>query len=310
MNSTAPTVLLTGASGFVGRPTLDALLARGFQVHAVSRHAPAKIPDGVTWRQVDLLDSDARRELITQTKPAHLVHLAWEVDHGRFWTAAENSAWVDASIDLLRLFGENGGRRALLTGSCAEYDWTREPDAPFRESDACRPATAYGRAKLALFERGTALAAGAGFSLVWARLFLMFGFYEDPRRFVPSIIRGLLANGPVALRSGRQIRDFLDTRDAGAALASLLENTITGAVNVASGRGIALREAAETLTRLADRPASLLQFGTLPDREGEPKSLVADVRRLTKQAAFTPVYSLEQRLAECLTWHKQQMRSG
>src|SRR6185295_11619834 len=135
-----------------------------------------------------------------------------------------------------------------------------------------------------LFDRGTALAAAAGFSLIWARFFLLFGFYEEPRRLIPSIMRGLLAGEPVALSSGRQIRDFLDTRDIGAALASLLDSTVSGAVNVASGRGVTLREAGELLADIAHRPKSLLRFGVLADREREPKSLVADITRLTQQA--------------------------
>jgi nucleoside-diphosphate-sugar epimerase len=310
MSNAARSVLLTGASGFVGRPALEALLARDLQVHAVSRRAPLRVPAGVVWHKFDLLDANARRELIVQTRPTHLVHLAWDVEHGKFWAAPENSDWLDASLDLLRLFGENGGQRALLTGTCGEYDWTRDSDAPLRESDPCRPATGYGYAKLTLFERGSALAARAGFSLIWARFFLLFGFYEEPRRLIPSIMRGLLAGEPVALSSGRQIRDFLDTRDAGLALACLLDSTITGAVNVASGRGVSLREAGELLATMTQRPNSLLKFGALPDREGEPKSLVADIARLTKQGGFTPAYTLEQRLAECLEWHRQHMHES
>jgi len=310
MSRAAPAVLLTGASGFVGRPALDALLARGFQVHAVSRRRPLHIPAGVNWHNADLLDANARRALIGQTRPTHLVHLAWDVEHGKFWTARENSDWLDASLDLLRLFGEYGGERALLTGTCAEYDWTRETDAPLRESDPRRPATPYGHAKWTLFERGTALAARAGFSLIWARFFLLFGFYEEPRRLIPSIMRGLLAGEPVALSSGMQIRDFLDTRDIGAALASLLDSTVSGAVNVASGRGVSLRQAGELLADMAQRPGSLLQFGALPDREGEPKSLVADITRLMTETTYKPSLSLEQRLAECLDWHRQHIRKN
>ena len=310
MSEQTRTVLLTGASGFVGRPTLDALLARGFEVHAVSRRAPPAIGAGVTWHNADLLDASARRDLITRTRPTHLLHLAWYVEYGKFWTARENSDWLEASLDLLQLFADYGGRRAVLSGSSAEYDWTRDCILPISETDSCRPGTPYGRAKLALFEQGTKLAEQAGFSFAWARFFLMFGFSEDPRRLIPSIIRGLLADQPIALTSGRQIRDFLDTRDLGAALTSILESTMSGAVNAASGRATSLREVAAMLAAIAGRSGSLLQFGALPDREGEPKSLVANTTRLANEVGWSPARTLEQRLAECLEWHRQQKLQG
>ena len=81
MSGQPRTVLLTGASGFVGQPTLDALLAHGFEVHAVSRRTPAATRNRVTWHSVDLLEAKARRKVIAQTKPTYLLHLAWYVEH-------------------------------------------------------------------------------------------------------------------------------------------------------------------------------------------------------------------------------------
>jgi nucleoside-diphosphate-sugar epimerase len=309
VTETSRTVLLTGASGFVGRPALAALLSQGFRVHAVSRHVPAEIPAGVEWHSADLLDTKERRQLIEAIRPSHLLHLAWYVEHGKFWTAPENEIWVAASLDLLNLFAEAGGRRALFTGSCAEYDWSLGGSKPLSETDPCRPATPYGRAKLALMEQALVLASRRKVSFAWARFFLMFGRDENPRRLIPAIIRSVLRKEEVALSSGRQIRDFLDASDIGLGLAALLHaDTVSGAVNLASGCAVTLREVGRMLANLAGQPEALLKFGALPDRDGEPASLVADVSRLTRDVGFAPAHTLEERLGQCLAWHRESLR--
>ena len=307
MNEAARAVLLTGASGFIGRATSRALKARGFRVHAVSRRPEPEHNAAAVWHQADLLDRAQRRHLIETTRPTHLAHLAWHVEHGSFWNAPENEIWREASLDLFRLFAENGGRRAVFAGSCAEYDWTALGDTPVRETDPCRPATAYGHAKLALLEQTTEIARRASVSLAWALFFLLFGEGEDPRRLIPSIVRKLLRGEEVALTSGRQIRDLLDSRDAASALAALCDQDgVTGPINVASGRAISLREVAQTIARLCGQPESFLQFGALADRTGEPPYLVADVARLSGEAEFAPVLEIESRLAQCVAWHRAQ----
>src|SRR5438067_6571531 len=97
-------VLVTGGSGFVGLPVLFRLARGGDDVHAVSsRAAPAGVP-GVSWHHVDLADSAAVEALIRDLQPKRLVHLAWYVEHGRYWQAPENVSWVERSLHLLRVF--------------------------------------------------------------------------------------------------------------------------------------------------------------------------------------------------------------
>src|SRR5262249_3926438 len=127
-------------------------------------------------------------------------------------------------------------------------------------------------------------------------------------RLIASIIRGLLRQEDVTLTSGRQVRDFLDTRDVGAALAALAHHdAITGPINVASGRATSIRAVAEIIAHQCGRSPSLLKFGALPDRKGDPPYLVADVARLS-QTGFAPAVSFQSRLAQCIAWHDADMR--
>ena len=114
-------VLVTGGAGFVGRPAVAALIARGFEVHAVGRRAPA---GAHVVHPADLLDGEARRAAVRAAGASHLLHLAWVTQPGRYWQAPENLDWTAASLDLVRAFREAGGGRAVVAGTCAEYDWT------------------------------------------------------------------------------------------------------------------------------------------------------------------------------------------
>jgi nucleoside-diphosphate-sugar epimerase len=292
-------VLLTGATGFVGRHALTALSDAGHEVHALARRRGADAP-GVIWHEVDLL---AGCEIVGEIEPEILVHLAWYAEHGSFWSSPENVRWVQASLALLRAFAAAGGRRAVMAGTCAEYEWSREV---YREDAPLAPATLYGAAKHGLHTVAAAYAEQAGLSLAWGRLFFLYGPHEDPRRFVPSIIVPLLRGEPAQMTAGNQRRDFLHTSDAGAAFAALAGSELEGAINVASGEAVELREIAE---RIAERTGrrELLQIGARPTPAGEPPALLADVGRLRDQIGWSPETGLDDGLDGVLAWWRQRI---
>src|SRR6267143_4821300 len=116
-------ILLTGATGFIGRQCVPLLVARGYQVHAVSSKPIKDNRDSVRWHQADLFDPLAVKALIGSTKPTHLLHLAWCTEPGKYWNSLENLQWVQASLGLLQEFVDNDGQRVVVAGTCAEYDW-------------------------------------------------------------------------------------------------------------------------------------------------------------------------------------------
>lgn len=276
----AERLLLTGATGLLGRAMLAPLQRAGFAVHAVAhRAAPPAVP-GVVWHRADLRDAAAIGPLLAAARPAVLVLAAWDVTHGRFWTAPTNAGWLAASATLAEAFAAGGGRRILGLGTCAEY--ALAPEAPrWPEDRPLAPATAYGQAKAALAER----LGGLGIPVAWARLFHLFGEGEHPGRLVPAVIRALLAGRPAATTAGRPVRDFASTGFLGRALAALAASPVTGPVNVASGEGIALRDLAALIGDITGR-SDLLRIGALPDRPGEPPCMVADTARLVREVGF------------------------
>jgi len=232
-------VLLTGASGFVGRAVMAELVARGIPVHAVSRR-PGPGMSGVVWHQADLLTLEGRMQ-VAGLAP-RLIHCAWEVEHGSFWTSSANTLWHHASLDLVRRFRLGGGRRILALGTCAEYD----PQVPglWTEDRSILPLTPYGQAKAALWRDLSDL---CGDDLVWARLFHLFGPGEDIRRFVPSLVVRLRAGETVEVHAAPLIRDYSSTAHVARCLAALPEADFTGAIDIGSGSSMSLGDLAHVI---------------------------------------------------------------
>lgn len=300
------TVLVTGASGFIGRHALAPLIAAGHEVHAVSTRPPAAgAPRDVTWHRADLLaEPDA---LVSELAPQRLLHLAWYAEHGRFWSSLENLRWVEASVALTRAFAAAGGERAVLAGSCAEYEWGL-PGPCVEGATPLRPGTLYGVAKNATRELLETAAPELGVELAWGRVFFLYGPDEDERRLVASVASALARGERAATSAGTQRRDFMYVSDVGAAFAALVDSSVRGPVNVASGEGRPLREMIEAIGAAAGRP-ELLDVGALPPRAGDPEELVADVTRLRDEVGFRPRVGLEQGLTETVSWWQARVPS-
>ena len=291
-------VLLTGASGFIGRQCLTQLSETGAEVHAVSRGRQDAMP-GVTWHDVNLLEDGAIGRLIAKLRPSHLLNMAWNAEPGRYWTAPDNFQWVRTGLEMLHTFADSGGERIVMAGSCAEYDWNygwcSENVTPLA------PGTVYGTCKHSLQSMLQTYSQQYGLSSAWGRIFFLYGPYEHPSRLVSSVIAALLRGQPAVCTAGTQIRDFMHVSDVASAFVSLLDSTVQGAVNIASGNSITIRDVVSKIALLLDRP-DLLKLGEIPMPPSDPPLLLADVGRLRNELGWSPSMTLEQGLSDTIQW--------
>jgi len=305
---TAKSVLVTGATGFVGTHVVRRLLARGWRVAAL-------VPDGEPGPSLegqaaaalaiingDLGDIDRWAPEVSRLRPQACLHLAWLTTPGAYLESEQNLRWLSWSTELYRRLPDWGVRHVLGVGTCAEY----EADQGYlREAGPVRPLSLYAACKLSLHLVGERLAARKGFTSTWARIFHLYGPGEHPDRLVAACIRTLLSGEAFAATAGTQVRDFLHVKDVAAGLATLLEHPVEGPVNVCSGQPVTVRAMLEVVARTVGRP-DLLRLGVRPSPDWDPPYLFGDNHRLRSQG-WQQEFTLDEGITDAVAWWRQRL---
>ena len=292
-------VLVTGARGFVGRHVTSALVAMGHEVHGVSTRDPGDAAR-CTWHRTDLLDAAERRALIAAVRPDALVHLAWCAKPPDYWSDPENMTWLTASLELVRAFAESGGTRVLGVGTCAEYDWARGYCT--ERATPLAPTSLYSAAKAACGALLEHYGRRAGLSIAWARLFFLFGPHDSPLRLIPSLVTTLENGEPARCTAGSHVRDFLFVEDAASAIVAVLDSSVTGPINIASGAPVRVGDIARDVADRVGRPDLL----TVEAGPAEPAFVAANVNRLSHEVGWHPKHRLESALDETVRWWRAE----
>ena len=295
-------VLVTGATGFLGPHAVSALKSAGHDVIALARTG-AKSP-AQEFLAVDLLAPGAVAYVADRAKADALLHLAWTTSHGIYWNDPANMSWLAASLELVATLTEHGTRRICVAGTCFEYDWPVDGNCDEFDTSVVSH-TLYDTTKDACRRVLTCLATEKRLSFAWARLFHLYGPAEHPDRLVSSICRSLVRGQTAPCSSGMMLRDFMDVRDAGAALAAITVSDVVGPVNVGSGEITRVRDIAAALGELAGR-SELIQVGALPDRPNDPPRITANTQRLSHEVGYLTSRSLKTGLTDALTFWKER----
>ena len=275
MAAAALLILLTGATGFVGRQVLQELAKRNCRVRVVVRqgkqdripHLPAiekviATPD--LWSESVAWCADVCRGVDC------VIHVAWYAGPGKYLQSPKNLDCLAATLRLAQGATQVKIRRFVGIGTCFEYDLSA---GHLSVQTPLRPSTPYAEAKAAAFTELSRLLPQRGVEFAWCRLFYLYGEGEDERRLVPYLRAKLRAGEPAELTSGERIRDYLDVRDAGRMIVDAALGTVQGPVNICSGIPTTIKQIAE---RIADEYGrrDLLRFGARPDNLVDPPCVV------------------------------------
>lgn len=281
--------LVTGASGFVGAVVARRLLADGHDVHLLVR------PESDAWRlhgvdapqhEVDLTDNLKLSTLLRSVRPEWIFHLA---THGAYASQTDARRMVATNVfgtmNLVEAALELGFEALVNAGSSSEYGFS---DHPPSEDERAEPNSAYALTKLSQSLLCRFYARKHDVHIPTLRLYSVYGPYEEPTRFVPTLIAHGFDRRLPPLASPDVARDFVYTDDVAEAFLLAAERNDSergGIYNVGTGTQTKLRDAVRLACETFDIAAEPA-WETMPDRAWDATTWVANADKIERELGW------------------------
>ncbi len=293
-----PRVLVTGATGFIGRHLCQKLVALGVATHGLSRSATeATVPRGVIPIAADVTQREDVAKALEQVRPSHVLHLAAAGVNQPFLeeTLQVN---VGGTLNVLEASRAVQVRRFVQVGTC--YEYTANPDQ----------ASTYAASKLKSWRTWHAFVSTHSMETAALRLFHVYGPAQPATGLIASAILAALHGERFEMTPGEQERDFVFIADVVEALVAALTTSLTGAAtyDVGTGVGCSVRSIVRRIFEKVGGEGEVL-IGALPYRNREIMRLVADPQPAARDLAWQARTNLETGLTVTIDWQRQQLMS-
>ncbi|MDP7023435.1 MAG: NAD(P)-dependent oxidoreductase [Kiritimatiellia bacterium] len=274
-------VLITGATGFVGRWTVAACLEREHEVGAlVLPDDPVTLSEEVALFRGTL--EQPPWEAIDAFAPDVCIHSAWVTTPGKYMTSPLNVSFEAWTRSFLVHIMKRSVQRVVGVGSCLEYAMSEEADQARAPYVQCKK-------RVRTFLESEAEAHGVEW--VWARIFFPFGEGEPPGKLLRSIVETLLRGERFPVYCPDAVRDYIAVQDVGWALAMLTDSPTSGDMDVGSGRPITVKELALCIAEvLGMNPMDVFEWGNRSDSLQLP---TANPERIS-EAGWAPRISIHE----------------
>lgn len=293
-------ILITGASGFVGRRLMSVLIEHGVDVVGVSRRPPADPALRTHWTSVDCTDPAAMQHIVERVGPDVIAHCAMTSGHP---TAIDDKieslrTAVIGTASVVNAARNSGTVKLVHAGSFLVYAPSAEP---LHEDLSLRPSTVRGVAKASAELLVQQAVAEDSLNAVILRIFSVYGPGEPTHRFIPTLLRALKSGESMAVTRWPR-HDFVHVDDVVRAMLSAIDATLpAGAVfNIGSGTSVTNDEVIALAERITGR--ALAVSGEYPTRPVDSAMWTADTRHSQAHLGWTASIPLESGLG--LLWER------
>ncbi|HEX7069737.1 MAG TPA: SDR family oxidoreductase [Rhodothermales bacterium] len=303
-------ILVTGGAGFIGSHVVDALLARGHEVHVLDDFSSGRsenVPSGVPVHAFDVRSQEAAR-LLQEQRYEVMVHHAAQMDVRRSVADPRFDADVNVSgfLNLMQAGVKSGLRRVVFasTGG-AIYG---EPDyVPQDEHHEARPLSPYGITKLTTEKYLFYYKIQYGISYVALRYANIYGPRQNPHGEAGVVAifsqRMLSGENPVINGDGGQTRDYTFVGDVVRANVAALTYDGSGTFNIGTGVETSVVELFRRIRELSGSDAPETHVEAKP---GEQRRSVLSSELARKELGWAPEVDLQEGLRQTVAWFRER----
>jgi len=309
------TVLVTGASGFIGSHLTEQLLKMGASVRAFTHYNSrndlgflAGVMDGNEKLRVvsgDLCDPDAVRRAAEGADVifhlAALVGIPYSYDHVRQVVEVNTMG----TLNVLAAGRENRVRRIVQASTSEVYGTARQ--IPIDELHPKQPQSPYAASKVAADALAMSHHLSFELPVTICRPFNTYGPRQSDRAIIPTLIAQVLSRDEIVVGNLAPTRDFTYVSDTVAGFIRLAESErcIGEEINLGTGDEISIGNLAGKIIRLIGRNVEIVNSAErMRPVKSEVQRLRSNNAKAMELAGWTPQVSLDEGLSATIEWIK------